>query len=638
MPLGSQTRRRGPLLLTIAGSAGIADLSGNAFAGLSGANITVVDDSTPPALVPGTIPLLDIGTGTVSMMFTEHIPADGIDLSGAAIEDVNGASRILLSGSVVLPPSGPEVVYRTIDDDTLRIVLAPAQRAAVALANLEAGPVRIDVPSSAIADAAGLRFAGLSNAPLGITPDTTPPEIPPGAHPVLDMSSGLLAVPFSEHVDAHGASILGVSLTAAGASNATAPSTVPLAGGAAIVVPAPPGGDRLAVRLSAGQLAAVSSAGVSPAVNLTVPAGAVSDLSGNPFAGLDGEPIGIVLDESPPVLASRPVIDLDDGTVLIAFDEYVDAGAANATGISIAGPGGAGRPGDPHAGPAMVVLDGAAVSAHPPPLPPGRQGQTGALPADASQSILITMTLEQKAAAIASAASDITIVGRTASIYDMSGNLYGGIDRGRALAVPDETGPALASASLDLGAGTLTVSFDEHVHAETAVAPAGLAVAVVPPAGPSAALPPPAAVRVGLGGAASAASENTVTVTLAADQKAALQDAVGPAAVGAPGAPGAAAPAASLDIARGFAADLTGNPMAAARGLAAALVPDRTPPGLAAEGGGPVLNLAAGTLALAFDEHIDAQGVRLRDVSIAGPDGQKPDGPWRGIAGGNRRL
>ncbi len=605
----------GPLALTIAGSAGIADLSGNPFAGLSGANLTVVDDSTPPALLPGTIPQLDIGAGTVSMMFTEHIPADGIDLSGAAIEDVNGASRIPLAGAAVLPPSGPEVERRTIDDDTLRIVLTPAQRAAVALASLEAGPVRIDVPSSAIADAAGLRFAGLSNAPLGIAPDATPPEIPPGSPPVLDLSSGLLAVPFTEHVDAPGASILGAFLTASGASNAAAPSTIPLAGGAAIVVPAPPGSASLTVRLSAGQLAAVAAAGASSAVNLTVPAGAVSDLSGNPFAGLAGEPIAVVLDEAPPALASLPVIDLDDGTVLITFGEYVDAGAANATGISVAGPGGAGRPGDPHAGPAMVGLEGAAISVHPPP-PYGRQGGQADLPASAaaSLSILVTMTAEQKAAAAASAASEVSIDGHTASIHDMSGNRYGGIDRGRALVAPDETGPAPASASLDLGAGTLSISFDEHVHAGAAVDPAGLVVAVAPPAGQSAALPPPAAVRVGLDGAAASASENAVTVVLAGDQRAALQDAAGRAAGG--------APAISLDIARGFAEDLAGNPMAAARGLAALLVPDRTPPGLAAAGIGPVLNLASGTLTLAFDEYIDAQGVRLHDVSIAGPDGQ----------------
>ena len=610
--LRASNETAGPLRFASTGAAGIADLTDNAFAGLAGANLSVINDSTPPALLPGTIPLLDIGTGTLSMMFTEHIPEGRVDLSGAAIEDVNGASRVPLAGAGILYPSGPEVEYRTVEDDTLRIVLTPDQRAAVAAANSKAGPVRLDAPSSAVSDAAGLRFAGLSNAPLGITLDRTPPEIPPGA--VLDMSSGLLEIPFNEHVDAEGANILGVSLTVAGPSNTTAPLRVQLAGGATVVVPSQAGGDFLEVRLSAGQLAAVAAVGIAPAVNLTVAAGAVSDLSGNAFAGLADEPIGIRLDGSAPALAYPPVIDLDDGTVLITFGEYVNASAANLTGISIEGPGGAGRPGDQHAGPATVRLEGAGVSAWPP--VPGQPGQ-------ASPSILITMTADQKAMAAAAAASNITIVGRTAAIEDLSGNLYGGISGGRALVVPDETGPAPASAALDLGAGTVTVLFDEHVHAESpVVAPAALVVSVVPPV--AAEQPPPAAVRVDLAGAPVSASENAVTVWLTGGQRAALQGAVGPA-----GGAGAAAAAASLDIARGFATDLAGNlvagnPMAAARGLSATLESDRTPPGLAGASGAanPVLNLAAGTVTLAFDEYIYTQGVRLHDVSIAGPGGE----------------
>ena len=612
----------GPLRITFTGSAGIGDLSDNAFAGLAGANLSVIDDSTPPALLPGTIPLLDIGTGTLSMMFTEHIPEGGVDLSGVAIEDVNGAGRIPLAGAAILYPSGPEVMYRTIEDDTLRIVLTPAQRAAVSVLDSEAGPVRLDAPSSAVSDAAGLRFAGLSNAPLGITPDRTPPGIPFGMDPVLDLSSGLLEIPFSEHVDAEGASILGMSLSAAGPSNTTAPVRVPLARGAAIVAPAPAGGDFLAVRLSAGQLAAVESVGVSPAVNLTVPAGAVSDLSGNPFAGLAGEPIGIMLDGAPPALASPPVIDLDDGTVLIAFAEYVNASAANATGVSVSGPGGAGRPGDLHAaGAAQVGLAGATVSAYPPRPSLPAEGRLAAAPPGTAPSILITMTAEQKALAAAAAASEISIDGRAAAIEDLSGNPYGGVNRGPALAVPDETGPSPTSAALDLGAGILTVLFDEHVHAEAA-ASSGIVVAVSPlqERQPSQAPPPlAAAARIDLAGAPVSASENAVMVLLAGDQRAALQDAVGRA--------GSAAVAAELDIARGFAADLAGNPMAAARGLAATLEPDRTPPGLAAvaavgAAGNPVLNLAAGTVSLAFDEYVGMQGVRLDGISIAGPDGQ----------------
>ena len=118
------------------------------------------------------------------MRFTEHIEPGGIDISGMAIEDAGGASRVPLAGAAaVKPPVDPSSEFITEEDASLVITLTAAQKGAVAAAQIAAGPVRIDAPPSAITDAAGFEFAGMSNHPLDIIPDTAPPAVagPAGA-------------------------------------------------------------------------------------------------------------------------------------------------------------------------------------------------------------------------------------------------------------------------------------------------------------------------------------------------------------------------------------------------------------------------------------------------------------------------
>ena len=365
----------GPLRIEIDAGSGIADLSGNMFAGIPAAGqngtLATVDDSVPPALVPGTVPALDIGAGVVSMMFTEHVPADGIDLSGAAIEDANGANRVPLSGARVVPPSGPEVQYRTVEDDSLRIFLTAAQKGAVARAHLEAGPVRMDLPSAAISDAAGLRFAGLSNAPLAVTEDAVRPGIPERTLPSLDIAHGLLTVPFDEYIDAAGADLSGFELSGRQPSGTGPNASVPLAGAE---LASELDGAVLRVQVAPARLAALVGGGLSgipPEVRLTVADGAVRDVSGNAFAGLDAELIEALADEDPPAPLSPPVVDLDGGSVVITFDEYVSASTLNASAVSLAG-GGAAGPGGGVPGGADGPGHGAAV----------RRGRLGVRPVD----------------------------------------------------------------------------------------------------------------------------------------------------------------------------------------------------------------------------------------------------------------
>ena len=620
----------GPLRIAVAAGSGIADLSGNAFAGLPGGGaLTTVDDSVPPAILPGTSPALDIGTGVLSIMFTEHVPASGIDLSGAAIEDANGAVRVPLSGARIVPPSGPEVQYRTVEDDTLRIFLTADQKGAVARAHIEAGPVRLDLPSESISDAAGLRFAGLSNAPLAVAADSAGPQIRDRALPSLDMAHGLLTVPFDEYIDAAGADMSGFELSGRPPGSQGANASVPLAGAG---LASELDGAELRVRVEPRQLAALTGGGLTgipPEVYLSIAPGAVRDVSGNAFAGLDGGLIEALPDEAPPALPSPPIIDLDDGIVVVSFDEYVAATALNASGVSLVGDGSAGPgPGAPAGagGPAMVRLSGAAVSAHGPSIPLSGGGL-------GSQSVLIEMTADQKAEAVLARALEIDIDGPAAGLTDLSGNAYGGIERGLAYVVPDETGPdadapgSARTPSLDMRTGTLAMPFDEHVD-PSSIDPSRVVIAVSSapapaPAGASSPpdrAPPPSTVRVGLAGAApsvSASSPPSAYLVLTADQKAAVQR-----ALEAHGGPQDAI--ASVDAARGAAADLSGNAMPAARGLAASVMADAEGPALASPAGGhppAALDLVRGTIALEFDEHAGPQDARPGRLSLSGPGG-----------------
>ena len=606
-----------PLVLGVAAAAGIADLSGNAFEA-AGVNITTVDDSTPPALEPGTLPVLDIGRGTITMRFTEHIEPGGIDISGMAIEDAGGASRVPLAGAAaVKPPVDPSSEFITEEDASLVITLTAAQKGAVAAAQIAAGPVRIDAPPSAITDAAGFEFAGMSNHPLDIVPDTAPPAVagPPAPLPSLDMARGVLSVQFDESVDADTAdpSAFVLHSVPVGEGARPDPASVML-GGASVLqaaAAAPLGGgysSLLEIRLTAAQLAAVSGLSGSaapPSVNLTIAAGAVRDVSGNAFRASDVGPIAADADDSPPVLAAEPVLDLNEGTVLLEFAEYVNASGIDLSRISLAGTG---------AAPALVQLGGegasggsAQASAHGPSI----ASSDGS--ARASASVLVHMTGEQKALAAHASVSQISI--GQGAVDDLSANAFEGVDGALLAVIPDETAPSLAASGsyLHMGDGVLHAVFDEHID-PAAVDPSRIVLSVS-----RASANGSAPSLTGLAGAAPLPSSlytADASVQLTAGQRAAVQGAVN-AASGQEGEGGRAA--VTLIVLPGAAFDLSGN--GAARSAAAAAVQlraDASPPALSG-GHGPnpaVLNLEQGTLTLNFGEYIDASSANASAITI----------------------
>ena len=598
-----------PLSLGVAAEAGIADLSGNPFA-LAAANLTAVDDATPPALEPETLPVLDIGRGTITMRFTEHIKAGGIDISGMAVEDASGASRVHLAGAAVKPPVDPSSPYITEEDASLVITLTAAQKGAVAAAQAAAGPVRIDAPPSAITDTAGFWFAGMSNHPLDIVPDAVPPAVagPPAPLPTLDMARGVLSVQFDESIDAGTADPSAFTLHSrpVGADSGAAPTAVLL--GAATVLPAREGADAtvLELELTAAQLAAVSglagSAG-APSVNLTMADGAVRDVSGNAFEASDVGPIAATEDDSSPMLAAEPVLDLDAGTVLVQFNEYVNASGIDLSRVSLVGLG---------AEAALVQLGAggaggsAQASAH------GQYIESAGGSVRASASVLVQMTGEQKALAAHASVSEISI--EEGAVDDLSANAFEGIDGALLAVIPDETAPALAGNGtyLDMGDGVLHAVFNEHVDPAT-IDPSYIALSISRASANGSA--PSITSLAGAEPLRSSLYTADASIQLTTAQRAAVQDAIN--------AAGDTTDAAAIEILvlpGGAASDLSGN--GAARSAAPVqLRADGTAP---VRQGAAVLNLADGTLTLSFDEYIDASSTNASAIAIEDQaDGQR---------------
>ena len=595
-----------PLSLGVAAAAGIVDLSGNSFEAAT-ANLTTVDDVTPPALEPGTLPVLDIGRGTITMRFTEHIEAGGIDISGMAIEDASGAARVHLAGADVKPPVDPSSMFITEEDASLVITLTAAQKGAIASAQLAAGPVRIDAPPSAIADTARFWFAGMSNHPLDIVPDTAPPAVagPPASLPTLDMARGILSVQFDESIDAGTAdpSAFTLSSLPAGAAG-SAPTSVLL--GAATVLPAREGADAtvLELEMTAAQLAAVSglsgSAGAPPSVNLTMAGGAVRDVSGNAFEASDLGPIAATEDGSSPALAAEPVLDLDAGTVLVQFSEYVNASGVDLSRVSLVGLG---------AEATLVQLGSggaggsAQASAHGPFIESG-DGSTRA-----SASVLISLTGEQKALAAHASVSEINI--EEGAVDDLSANAFEGIDEALLAVIPDETAPTLAGNGtyLDMGDGVLHAVFDEHVDPAT-IDPSRIALSISRASANGSA--PSITSLAGAEPLRSSLYTADASIQLTAAQRAAVQNAIN--AAGSEAGDGRAAAIEILVLPGGAVSDLSEN-RAARSSAAVELRADRSAPALA-DAAPAVLNLADGTLTLSFDEYVDVSSANATAIAM----------------------
>ena len=586
----------GPVGLTVPGTS-FYDMSGNAFAGLAaGAPVAVAGGAGAPAL-DGT-PLLDLGNGTLWLAFDGNVTVPS-DLSGIAVAGLDGNVSVRLAGATAVGAGGLS--------DGVYAALTPLQKALLAAEYTYGGALAVNIAHGAIVGANGRSFDGISNGTLAVVADTAPPVLVAG--PTASLIARTISMTFDEYIDLDSVDPAGISVVQ-GVGGAD--GTLTTLSGAAVSSPDGSGyGAELVVTMTPAQNALVfRTAFRGVHLSIDISGFAVRDASGNalgspggagtgqprasdsvgpgpglplpakgpgpglplpakgPGPGLPGggpwdgappqrqQPLGQgFFIFTPPQLASVPSpvrLDLNTGVLEIEFMDLVSRSDTNLTGAVLRGAG------------IVVSLEGADVLAADPDF-------------NLNETVIVALTAAQKAGAVAAGPTPLLDMpaGFATQVLKSLAML------GERIAVtPDSTAPMLNGTRtvLDLGAGTLAVSYDEYVAAPPGGLDAG-SLAVVTAGGG----------RVSLEGARAVSAVNdTVAVSLSPQQKAVLDAA----------ARGAGAASMRLAAEGGAVHDLSGNAAGRSAGAGISVLLDAAGPELA---GTPILNLGTGTLTLSFD-------------------------------------
>ena len=410
------------------------DASGNPSQPIAGAALEVAADESRPSLDPASPPLFNNASRTITVTFDEPIRAID-DPSRVRIEDASG-SRIL--------PSAPQGVER-IGDTRARISLTQQQSEQVEAAAAAGRAPRIVLPEVGVfSDMSCLPLAGTQRAAMAGIEDNAPPEMLTG-FPRLDLGTAVLAMRFSEPVDAAGANASAVSLLGPGLQMPLRGAAVDLDDGAD-----GPANDTLRLLLTPHQKHAAVVANRSGALAAGITDRAVSDLSYLYYGGADAAPLHVVPDTVPPRVlggeeseaSSRPVLGIEARMLTVRFDEYVGAAPTVPGSIALA----AGAAAQPAPGERVDVGADSAVSAADPGPAEGLSLEISLSGADAQAAAIRAVT---HLSSLAGAFRDASQVGS-----DMEGPIEMRVVR-------DLTPPRLdpSSPRLYLGNGTLALAF-----------------------------------------------------------------------------------------------------------------------------------------------------------------------------------
>ena len=617
-----------PVRLDVVAGA-VADLSGETNSLLDNVAIVASRDTAPPLLDAARPPALDLGTGVLTVRFSEAVrPAPDAASLLSIVPPVAGDGPIELAGASV--SAGADPSETTVD-------LLPAQKAAAvdaqAAAEAAGAQIVLGVAAGAVADYALNRIEAVPSASLTVVADGSPPAIPSSVPPRLDLGDGTLTVRFNEYVSAESADVSRMALVL----DSPAGSQLPLGGGmAGAAAPATIAAgesdtDAIVVRLTPDQKALAAAGGASRVV---LEAGAVADLSGNALSPDASAALSAVRDGTAPRLENpaRPVLDLAAGVLDVAFDEHVDPQSANLSRLLIVD----------RSGGVEIGLGGAALS----PLPPGRQ-------AGANLTVLLTPAQKTAVSAADAESGPVMLFAREpGAIADTYGNAMEPFEQTALLVLPDSSGPVPVSLgpgrpSLDLGTGVLTVRFDEEVLAaesdlsavrfvnasdgtqyanldgHTAMVPGG--DASLPSSSLSVKLAPDR--MAAIVGAAARGDDywcNTQTYPDPAERAGSVSDAV----------------RSKVRLAAGAGAfyDTTGNPSAQLTATAIDVATDLTPPSLDPDLP-PLLNLVNRSIVVNFDEPVQILSLGSARVDNATERPFVPLPPTQHVAqDGGRRL
>ncbi len=395
---------------------------------------------------------------------------------------------------------------------------------------------------------------------LVVEDDTSPPGLPPGTRPALDLDGGTLSFAFNETV-----SLANVDMTDAKILDSSSSKLADLDG----------------LELEAGQVAHPTSvkfvlgrelrADAVGAARITVPPGAFRDAADNPSPALDAAPLDVTADTTPPQAVGNPAptLYLGNGTLAVKFDEYI--GNVRPWGILLRDATLARN----------VALGGAEVLS-----PPDGDKYT--------DTVVVNLTRQQAAAAVI---HNVTIIEANRAVFeDISGVPYTGV-LPALVKVPDTAGPELDAARPPLYKAldnTLALSFAEYVNTSSAVLER-INITDTGSGGASFYLDSNAMVQE--------SNTEMVVITVSSAQALSISSPAGSLLLGMDG---------------GAFKDMSGNDSPADSGVAITSVADLTVPGLA---GTPSLNLNNLNLTMQFNKTIvpavDPSGITIAAISGA---------------------
>lgn len=267
----------------------------------------------------------------------------------------------------------------------------------------------------------------------------------------LDMNSGTLALTFSETVNSSSLSAVGITL------QPSANATVGLFALTNTSFTPSPNGTIVQLNLSSLDLNALKQltylALSMKTVFLSLAAGTVLDMSGNPVVGIPTSsalPVSTyVYDTTMPQLVSY-VLDRNTGTLTLTFSETVNATSVSVTGLSLQSSSTSNLD--------YVALTGGAVSNVSSPV------------------ILVTLlptdlNLIKSHTSLATTVNNTYITATSQVVSDMFSNPLTPISTTNALKatqlIADKTQPTLQAFDLDMNTGVITFSFSESVNAST---------------------------------------------------------------------------------------------------------------------------------------------------------------------------
>ena len=287
-------------------------------------------------------------------------------------------------------------------------------------------------------DAQGNRLASGGSQALSITPDASRPSL---SRSELDRGAGLLSLTFSEKVGLGGGSALLVA--SAGQSSQT--YTVPQ-GASSVAEPGAQHSTRIDALLTEAQRSAMNAFLAAPgsSVSLSLEAGYVSDVTGNPLAAVSGASLDTdTPDTQVPLLLSATVSTADKMLTLV-FDETVDASSLDLTKFAFSNIGETSQLYLDDSG----TLDDAALAA-------GQQD---------SPTLVVELTDAQADFAASQRVPHIDV--DSGAYQDTAGNALASNAHDLDLLVQQDTvPPALQSASLEAHSGVLTLVFDDAIDA-----------------------------------------------------------------------------------------------------------------------------------------------------------------------------